>query len=170
MMSRTLCFALVALSVLHGSVAAVAQDKAEPGMIPPSQIETKPTNCEFNVSVLAGADRVAGEGGLIIMIARLGDGERRRDLNRRRLYNARAYLTEFGHRAPPTIVAAEGARVNGFGRIELYVEGKLFHVLMINANDDLAVGACSFEGKDPCAFERERKLYPCLDRQNRRRD
>jgi len=64
---------------------------------------------------------------------------------------------------------AEGARVSGYGRVELYVGGKLFYVLMIRRNADLAVGACSFDGDDPCTYEREKKLYPCLDRNRRRR-
>jgi hypothetical protein len=114
--------------------------------------------------------RVAGDAGLVIMIARLGKGETKRDLNRRRLNNARTFLIEFGQRAPQTIVTAEGERVNGYGRVELYAGGKLFHVLMINPNDDLAVGACSFEGDDPCTYEREKKLYPCLDRNSRKRE
>jgi hypothetical protein len=148
--------------LLVGSCIADAQEKTTPGTIPPSQVETKPTNCEFNVSVLTGAHRTAGDTGLVIMIARLGTGETRRELNSRRLHNARTFLTEFGQRAPQTIVTAEGDRVDGYGRLELYVAGKLFHVLLIRADDDLAVGACSFEGRDPCTDEREKKLYPCL--------
>lgn len=46
--------------------------------------------------------------------------------------------------------------------------GKLFHVLMTKMNGDLAVGACSFEGDDPCAYELEKKLYPCLHMKARR--
>jgi hypothetical protein len=165
---KVLHFAVAASLLLVGSCIADAQGKIESGTILSSQAETKPTNCEFNISVLTGAHRVAGDAGLIIMIARLGKGETRRGLNGRRLHNARAFLIEFGHRAPQTIVTAEGERVNGYGRIELYVGGKLFHVLMTNPNDDLAVGACSFEGNDPCTYELERKLYPCLDRTARR--
>lgn len=144
------------------------QAKRDSGMVPSSQIETKPSNCEFNVSVLTGAHRVAGEDGLVIMIVRLGRREVSRELNRRRLHNARTFLTEFGHRNPKTIVTAEGGRVDGYGRVELYVGGKLFYVLMVGPNGDLPVGACSFEGDDPCTYELERKLYPCLERKVRR--
>jgi hypothetical protein len=144
------------------------QVKSDSGTFPSSQIETKPANCEFNVSVLTGAHRVAGDEGLVIMIARLGRGEVSRDLNRRRLHNARTFLTEFGHRSPNTIVTAEGDRVDGYGRVELYAGGKLFHVLLASPNGDLPVGACSFEGDDPCTYEHERQLYPCLDRRPRR--
>ena len=158
-----------AVSLLHiDSCVAVAQGKVEPRTAPCSQIETQPTNCEFNISILTGAHRVAGEEGLVIMIARLGSRERRQDLNRRRLHNARTFLTEFGQRTPQTIITAEGEHVDGYGRVELYVSGKLFHVLLINPNNDLAVGSCSFEGNDPCTYEREKKLYPCLsDRKQR---
>src|SRR5260370_14316520 len=165
---KVLHFVVAASLLLVGSCVADAQEKIESGTIPSSQVETKPTNCEFNISVLTGAHRVAGDAGLIIIIARLGKRETRGGLNRRRLHNARTFLTEFGQRASQTIVTAEGEPVNGYGRIELYVGGKVFHVLMTNPNDDLAVCACSFEGDDPCTYEREKKLYPCLDRRARR--
>lgn len=155
---------IAASLLLIGSCVTSAQQKLESIPISTLQVETKPTNCEFNVSVLTGADRVAGEDGLVIIVARLGKRERRRDLNRRRLHNAKTFLTEFGDRAPQTIVTAEGERVEGYGRVELYAGGKLFRVLTINPNDDLAVGSCSFEGKDQCTYEREKKLYPCLDK------
>jgi hypothetical protein len=157
-----LTFLVIASGICKGQV------KHDTGTVPPSQVETKPSNCEFNISVLTGAHRVAGEDGLVIMIARLGKGEVSRDLGRRRLHNARTFLTEFGNRHPQMIVTAEGDRVDGYGRVELYASGKLFHVLLMSPNADLPVGACSFEGDDPCASERERKLYPCLDRRKRR--
>ena len=101
------------------------------------------------------------------MIARLGDSEQRQELNRRRLHNARTYLVEFEHRSPQTIITAEGERVKGYGRVELYVGGKLFYVLMIRPNANFAVGSYSYEGEDPGTHEREKKLYPCLDRKSR---
>ena len=141
---------------------ATAQEKPVPSAAQSS--EPVPTNCEYNISILTGAHRQAGDDGLIIMIARLGNGERRRELNQRRLHNARTFLVEFGSRSPDTIITAEGERVAGYGRVEFYVDGKMFSALAVGRNDDLRVGACSFEGANPCSFERERKLYPCLDR------
>ncbi|HEX6731231.1 MAG TPA: hypothetical protein VF074_14500, partial [Pyrinomonadaceae bacterium] len=133
MCSRATTSIWIAVSLLLvGSCIADAQEKIASGTIPSSQVETKPTNCEFNIAVLTGAHRMAGDAGLVIMIARLGKGETKRELNRRRLHNARTFLIEFGQRAPQTIVTAEGERVNGYGRVELYAVGKLFHVLMIN--------------------------------------
>jgi len=165
---NALCWVLSIAFVLMASCVCSGQEKLKSGILPSSQIETKPTNCEFNISVLTGVHREAGENSLVIMIARLGKGEQRRELSRRRLHNARTFLTAFGHRNPNTIVTAEGDPVDGYGRVELYAGGKLFHVLMINPNADLAVGACSFEGDDPCTYELEKQLYPCLDRSARR--
>lgn len=57
---------------------------------------------------------------------------------------------------------AQGESVKGYGRIELYINGKLFHNLAVSENFDLLVGACSFEGKKRCDFEHEKNFYPCL--------
>jgi hypothetical protein len=162
--SGSLHTALV-ISLLLGSLAIAAAQSPSTQTV---KMETKPTNCEFNIATLDAAHVQAGKDGLVIAIARLGDSEQRQDLSRRRLHNVRTYLVEFGHRSPETIITAEGERVNGYGRVELYVGGKLFYVLMVRPNADFSVGSCSYEGEDPCTHEREKKLYPCLDRRSRR--
>ena len=129
-----------------------------------TQTDLKPTNCENHIAVLEAAHHDAGTEGLIIIIARRGSDENRRDLNRRRLYNASAYLTDYLRlRAPETIVTAEGAQVNGYGRIELYVAGKFYHALVLRRNADLVVGSCEPEALDD-ARQRvlRKKLYPWL--------
>jgi hypothetical protein len=155
------------LSIILITFPVIAPGRSAPNAAQSSEL--MPTNCEYNISILTGAHRQAGDDGLIIMIARLGNSERDRELNRRRLHNARTFLTEFGNRSLNTIVTAEGEGASGYGRVEFYVGGKLFSILAVARNDDLSVGACSFEGADPCTFERERKLYPCLDRKPRAR-
>src|SRR5262249_54392719 len=120
-----------------------------------------------NVSTLSAAHQAAGDEGLIIIIARLGDGEYNRELNRRRLHNTRVYLTEFDwHRKPETVVTAEGDRVQGYGRVELYVRGKLYRVLPVKRNRDLLVGSC--EPNDERPVSAEHNLYPYLDRKLRK--
>src|SRR6266481_2301886 len=161
--SGSLHMALAVSLLLVSAAFTAAQDPSTPAM----KMETKPTNCEFNIAVLDGAHGKVGKDDLIIVIARRGVSEQRQDLNRRRLHNVRTYLVEFDHRSPETIITAEGERVNGYGRIELYVGGKLFYVLMIRPNADFPVGSCSYEGEDPCTHEREKKLYPCLDKNSR---
>jgi hypothetical protein len=129
----------------------------------------KPANCESDISYLDAASGRAGDDGLIIVIARLGDGERNREVNRRRLYNVFTYLTEWdGRRKPESIVTAEGERVSGYGRIELYVGGKLFHTLLVHRNGDLIVGSCTYEINSPSEQQRENNLYPWRDRLQRK--
>ena len=128
------------------------------------QIAASPTNCEDNIAVLDAASKLASSDSLIIAIARLGDRENRKDLNQRRLHNVRMYLTEFTGRDIQSIITAEGKSVQGYGRIELYVNGKHFHSILIMTNLDLAVGECSFEGRGPCIFPREKELFPCVEK------
>jgi hypothetical protein len=121
----------------------------------------KPANCESDIAILDAVSREAGENGLVIVIARLGDGERDGNWNHRRLHNVRTYLTEWdGRRDPKTVITAEGDRVSGYGRIELYVGGKLFHVLLVRRNADLIVGSCTYEINPPNEQQREKNLYP----------
>jgi hypothetical protein len=131
-------------------------------------IEAEPTttNCENHIAVLEAASRDTDKGGLIIIIARLGSGEARQKLNYRRLYNARTYLTEYLRlRSPETIVTAEGERVKGYGRIEIYVGGRLYHILALRRNADLIVGSCEPKALDDAKQRELRlKLYPWRDR------
>ena len=133
------------------------------------QQPTKPENCESDIAILDAASGQAGENGLMIVIARLGNGERDRNWNLRRLYNVRTYLTEWdGRRNPKTVITAEGERVSGYGRIELYVGGKLFHTLLVRRNADLIVGSCTYEINPPDEQRRENNLYPWRDRFQRK--
>ncbi len=130
---------------------------------------SKPQNCESDIAILDAASRRAGENGLVIVIARLGDGERNREWNHRRLYNVRTYLTEWnGRRNLKTVITAEGERVAGYGRIELYVGDELFHVLLVHRNADLIVGSCTYEINSPNEQQRENNLYPWRERFQRR--
>jgi hypothetical protein len=116
--------------------------------------------CEGNNSDLSGAHHMAGEEATIIAIARLGDGEVSRQLNRRRLHNVRTFLTDVGwHRDPTTVITAEGEKVKGYGRVELYVRGVPFVALAVRRNQDLLVGSC---------LGADRNLYPYLARKPER--
>lgn len=170
--SRTTSALQVALAIgliVGGLAVAAAQNGLRPVVPRSGQMEQKPTKCEFNIATLDAAHGKSGKDGLVIAIARLGDGEQGQELNRRRLHNVRTYLTTFDGRPPETIITAEGERVNGYGRVELYVGGKLFYVLKTRPKADFPVGSCSYEGEDPCSHEREKKLYPCLDKNSQKR-
>lgn len=68
----------------------------------------------------------------LIFIARLGKEETASNLSRYRLKDVRDYL-----KRDPTIkyVTAQGSRVEGLGRIEIYVGGKLSTVIPVKKND-----------------------------------
>lgn len=148
-------FALLFLCLTSAARLTTAQD-----------VETnpKPTNCENHIAVLEAANHDAGKDGLIILMGRLGSGDNRHDLNRHRLHSARAYLTDYLNvRSPNTIIIAEGERVQGYGRIDIYVGGKLYHVFAIKPNADLAVGSCEpAELDDARQRDLRKKLYPWL--------
>ena len=67
----------------------------------------------------------------IIVVARVGDGEKSRSLNLKRLRSAIPYLES---RAGNKIVAASGEKLRGYGRLELYVSGKLLYVIAFPKN------------------------------------
>jgi hypothetical protein len=157
------------LLVVGWLLAASSTGNAQSRLASTDEQSSQPilTSCEENIALLSASHQSAGEDGLVIAIARLGDGEHRRELNRRRLHNVRVYLTEFDwKRAPETVITAEGERVKGFGRVDLYVGGKLVAVLGIKRNGDLLVGSC--EPDDIRPVKAESNLYPYLDRKPRR--
>jgi hypothetical protein len=157
-------FVTLGLTLTSAVRTISAQERTEQNVIRYVQSDPKPTNCENHIAVLEAAHYDAGKDGLIILIARLGNGDNKRELNQHRLHSARAYLTEYLHaRSPNTIVIAEGERVEGYGRIEVYVGGKLYSVLAIKANADLSVGSCEpAELDDARQRQLRKKLYPWL--------
>ena len=106
----------------------------------------RPFNCETNLQHLEDLKvMVANQpdrDGLLIMLARLGDGERRRDLNRRRLENVRRGLTNNLGIAERQIIVGESARVRGYGRVEFYLAGQMVGVLPVHRNS--ATIKCEF--------------------------
>lgn len=98
-------------------------------------------NGNSNEDAKVGLDDVAAAGGtdkLIIMIARLGSKESSRTLSRRRLRTARAYLKHTRSVPAERIIIAEGEAVKGQGRVEAYVDGRLYRVFMMGRSRDFA--------------------------------
>jgi hypothetical protein len=142
---------------VSGPIGVGAQD---PTWKPP---EARVNNCEANDHYLDTAHQLAGDNSIIIAVAHLGNGERNPELNRRRLHNVRAYLTSFAwKRRPDTVITAEGEKVNGNGRVDIYVRGGLWAALAVKRNGDLLVGLCepdSMRGR-----EETNTFYPWRDR------
>jgi hypothetical protein len=116
-----------------------------------------PLTSEFNILRLEDVARIVttelAEGRKTIVIARLGNGERSRELNRRRLFNVQTFLSRYKTIGAENIVAAEGEKVRGYGRVEIYVGGKLLETLTVLKNEDLMVDCCEgdtdfYPGKD----------------------
>lgn len=143
---------------------------ASPLRVQAPTAEHEITYCGHTVSVLDGLGQHTGPNELIIVIASPGSGESRAALNSRRLHNVKAYLTRTYKRSPATIVLAQGERVEGYGRIQIYVDGKLVEELKVKRNADLYVGNCYPEpGQDVCKLETNQYYYPCLGSTKRRR-
>lgn len=153
---------LLSLVFAVGSVATPATPAAAQQ---PSQ--TRVNDCELNVHLLDTAHHLAGDDTIIIAIAHLGAGEVNRELNRRRLHNVRAYLTYFGWKRPrATVVTAEGEKVDGVGRVDIYVRGLLWASLGVRRNGDLILGIC--EPDYMRSIDETRTFYPFRDRKKKR--
>jgi hypothetical protein len=125
---------------------AVAQSKAssEP-LIVGRNIGIDATSCE---TTKADFDLIAqtanGKESNVIVIARLGKGERSRSISRLRLRQVREWLLMVRGYSPGRIITAEGERSRGLGRVEVYISGKPFIIYHMKRNKDF------FRGYDGC--------------------
>ncbi len=139
--NKRLAFLAFVLGVILASHAAAQEAK------PPKPFFDTYNNCESNISWIDYVHSEAGESGLVIAIARLGDGEQPHRFNQRRLHNLRLYLEKVRGRAPKTLIVAEGERVQGRGRVDFYVGGKLMGTLSVRRGEDLYAGSCDGTGE-----------------------
>jgi hypothetical protein len=94
----------------------------------------QPVSCE-SFAALVDNDAVKWQGNeetYLIFIARLGKTERIAELNRSRLTEIEEYLKRYKN---IKYVTAEGSRVEGLGKVEIYVIGKLSTVIPVKKND-----------------------------------
>jgi hypothetical protein len=77
----------------------------------------------------------------IIIIARLGTGERSRKNIRHRLLITSAYLRDVRGVPRDRIITAEGERVRGLGHVEIYVGGRLN--ILFKMKRDKGFGGCA---------------------------
>jgi hypothetical protein len=134
---RTLILTLVLLSSSIGLRSAESQirDDSRGPMI----VKADANACELNSAYMDQIrNELASGDGVVIIIARLGTGERSRQLSRRRL------RTAFGYISYPTtrVVLAYGEPVNGDGRLEFYVRGELFLVTLAPRGKNICPTCC----------------------------
>jgi Ni/Co efflux regulator RcnB len=134
------------------------------GAVAPSQSNKSltfqmPDNCEGNsrrLDFIRNKSQAMDEGQVTIAIARLGKGERSPEINRRRLYTIRAYLTAM-ELPSRKLVTAEGERVAEYGRLEVYIGGELVDVLAVERGQDLRVGMCDDDREDRKRYQLPRR-------------
>jgi hypothetical protein len=132
-----LCFlitkrVITLICLLTFSVPAAQTQK--PIMVGAENNETS----KANLDLLA---EVAGKDKIIIFIGRLGAREKSRALNRARLRVAREYLHSTRDIPRTRLVIAEGEEVSNEGRIEAYLDNRLFAVFVFERNKNF--------GKEP---------------------
>jgi len=129
-------------------------------------VPNEPLNCEMNLQNLEYARDLARRemNGFLIIVARLGNGERRRELNYRRLHNVRLQLTLIGVPSDK-IVVAEGERVSGLGRVEFYVRGEFIGALPVRRAGDICVGCCGPD-ENFYPYRRANRRNPAPQRRN----
>lgn len=128
-----------------------------------------PNYCWYNQLQLDNISQHIPVDKVINVIARRGDKDLNSNLNKRRLSNVQAYLTQavdekFRH-SSQAIILSEGEPIKGFGQVEFYLGERLIAVLKAKANSDLRVTDCysSYEIGKPCANKWQKLFYPCKD-------
>jgi hypothetical protein len=122
---------------------ALTSHAAAQGARAPESYVALGNTCESNIARLDNADVEAGKESVLIAVARLGRGEMSRRYNHRRLHNLRLYLMLVRKRDAKNLVVAEGERVKGAGRVEIYARGELIDVLEFRRGEDLYAGSCN---------------------------
>src|SRR5258705_12857369 len=105
----------------------------------PKSLDQWPMECEGAATRLdfAVVNTRKLEGAYLILIARLGTGEVSRSLNQARLSSVEEYVLRRG--SDLKYVLAQGSRVKGLGRLEIYVGGQLADIMPLRKN---AKGYC----------------------------
>jgi hypothetical protein len=103
----------------------------------------EPPNCEVANIYTDMAAYLAreSENTYLIVIARLGDGEKSRRLNASRLKHVHTFLSN--NRGVMKMVIAQGERKKGYGQLEFYVGGNLLFTLPVGRNKNIDLGSCN---------------------------
>lgn len=125
-----------------------------------------PDNCEGNSVRLDGLrdkwreSRVLNEKSVVILIARLGDGEFDDQLNQRRFFTISKYL----NLTDEEVVTGQGGKIKGLGVIEIYINGILVESLTVKKCQDLRVGVCDNDPEDNQRYQmpKSKRKIKCL--------
>lgn len=172
MKSKRILLTVLLVFFCLGESLAQAEPKAE---FVYDAKKIKPEGCEFNDLHLEYAHQQALENSqrfgisqTLILIARPGTKDRKKGLDillERRLYTARAYLTDYLEKRTKETIITAIAPNNGveYGVTEIYVSGALYNVLVSHPNYGISVGSCEPEESDDAKSRaRHALLYPWL--------
>lgn len=131
-----------------------------------AQDDPKPPNwsyCEYNSNFTYGIyPDLLKKGDTIIVIARLGDGEKNEIINQIRLEQYRLAMSGQGGIVPS--VYAKGERIKGEGGIEIYQDGKMIFFLRARRGCYLDFKCCDCYGRTPILkkgkINRPKQCYP----------
>jgi hypothetical protein len=135
---------VIAIVIAHLFLHSLVSGQSKP--LAQMVVEGNASSCESNAASfdnLAGFLRSTEE--RLFVIARLGDGERSRDLNRRRLHNVRTYFKDgWPQIDPKRFVYANGDPVEGEGQVQFYLGSTLIQVSLIKRRKDICVDCCDY--------------------------
>ena len=152
---KNLLHILIILSVVSfDSIVTRAQSPSpEPEVIPANA-----TRCQRNTINIANLKQVARiKNEKVFVIAHLGSGEVSQNPNRRRLRDIGAEFDQISPMDRNTLILAEGERVRGQPRVDVYLGSDLYFISYIPQKGDF----CSL------CYDRRREFYK--NRYNHRR-
>ena len=164
------------LAFIFCLLVGCASAPARQGQPSPRADDEQHDRCAHREAVINGVHQSTPGDKILTVVARPGEGDVRPALPARRLYNVRAYLTEFlppeHRRRADMILLAVGERVAGLGRLEFYAGGQTVGVIKVARNADVTFGNCyppddSYIRNgvyDLCRVKSHRIYYPCKDR------
>lgn len=115
-----------------------------------NSIQETATNAEDNMAKMdALAIEQMNSNGQMRIVARLGNKETDRSLNKKRLEAARAYLVETRGLPADKLTLAEGEKAAGLGRLEIYLGETLMDVLLGERGKIISFTCCGNDASEP---------------------
>ncbi len=143
--SQMLKFLLLVLLAVFLFTPVLAQNQT-------SVVELKSAGCEIDESNFGDVENASREirsgNGFLIAVARLGNGDKARNLNQQRLNAAKQWLVGKARFPANKLILAEGEKVSGNGRVEFYIGGVLTHIIFPKPNVGLCWECCNPQPED----------------------
>lgn len=120
----------------------MAQNSAAPEIV-----QATAERCQQNTVNIANLKQVARTNNQkVFVIAHLGEGEKSLNLSQRRLKDIGAEFNQASPMSRDKIILAEGERVKGQARIDVYLGSELYFVSYIPRNGDFCSLCCDRKG------------------------